>query len=222
MKHEESRQGSSKARRGITKQDLLGAAFARTDPASHVKLKWAWHFQTLLALRDRLLERRLARWEEVTQPLEPHSMHMADSATDELDHDLALTEISTEQDALYEVDAALRRILNGTYGVCEQTGQPIPGARLRAVPWTRFSREAEVRWEGQGMAGKTHLAPLRSAQPGAVRHLQESQNGDDSDPPPPEDESLRTVVKPPINRTSGSSPVQSVGAHSLMPASSRI
>jgi len=195
MKHEESRQGSGKARPGITKQDLLSAALARTDLARRVKLKWAWHFQTLLALRDRLLERRLARWGEVTQPLEPHSMHMADTATDELDHDLALTEICTEEDALYEVDEALRRILNGTYGVCEQTGRPIPGARLRAVPWTRFSREAEVRLEDLGMAGKTRLAPLRSAQPDAVRHLQESQNGDDNDPPPPEDESLRTVVK---------------------------
>ena len=77
----------------------------------------------------------------------------ADSATDEFDHDLALTRLSVEQDALYEINVALNRILNRSYGVCEETGRVIPSARLKAIPWTRFTREVEERLEQDGRCG---------------------------------------------------------------------
>ncbi|MGV3659232.1 MAG: TraR/DksA family transcriptional regulator [Prosthecobacter sp.] len=81
------------------------------------------------------------------EPLESPAMSPADSAADELDHDLALSILSREQDALREVDAAIQRIFGGVYGRCEETGRPIPAARLRAVPWTRHVREVEERLE---------------------------------------------------------------------------
>jgi RNA polymerase-binding transcription factor DksA len=115
--------------------------------------KWAWHYRILLALRERRVGECLQRLEEASQLLEPHSMDIADSATDEFDHDLALSRLSTTQDALYEIDEALVRILDGSYGVCEETGQPIPAARLKAIPWTRFAREAEERLERQRVPG---------------------------------------------------------------------
>ncbi len=47
---------------------------------------------------------------------------------------------------LQEVDAALNRIESGTFGVCEETGDPIEPSRLLAIPWTRLSIEgAEIR-----------------------------------------------------------------------------
>lgn len=47
---------------------------------------------------------------------------------------------------LMEIDFALARIENGTYGICEETEEPIEEARLRAIPWTRLSIEgAEIR-----------------------------------------------------------------------------
>jgi len=51
---------------------------------------------------------------------------------------------------LIEVDAALRRLQQGTYGICERTGMPIPLERLRALPWTRFTREAAEQMELEG------------------------------------------------------------------------
>jgi RNA polymerase-binding transcription factor DksA len=75
-------------------------------------------------------------------------MHPADAATDSFDRDLVLALASHEQESLYEIDAALRRIDNGTYGMCELTGRPIPWKRLEAMPWTRFSVEGERRVEG--------------------------------------------------------------------------
>jgi RNA polymerase-binding transcription factor DksA len=79
--------------------------------------------------------------------MECHSTHMADSASEELDRELALSCLSTKQDELYEVEAALQRIANGTYGICEKTGARIPAARLQAIPWTRFSREVQTQRE---------------------------------------------------------------------------
>src|SRR5205814_2764818 len=61
-------------------------------------------------------------------------MHQADAGSDAYDRDFALSLLSQEQDALYEIDQALKRIELGTYGKCEMSGKPIPHARLEASP----------------------------------------------------------------------------------------
>jgi hypothetical protein len=88
---------------------------------------------------------------------------MADAGTDSFDRDLTLSLASFEQEALYEVDEALQRIDDGTYGVCELTGRPIPWKRLEAIPWTRFSIEAEAKLETLGT--HPHIGLLRTIQP---------------------------------------------------------
>src|SRR2546423_2173462 len=52
-------------------------------------------------------------------------MHQADAGSDAYDRDFALSLLSQEQDALYEIDQALKRIELGTYGVCEMSGKAI-------------------------------------------------------------------------------------------------
>jgi RNA polymerase-binding transcription factor DksA len=51
--------------------------------------------------------------------------------------------VASEQEALSEIDAAIKRIDDGTYGVCEITQKPIAKERLLAVPFTRYSAEAQ-------------------------------------------------------------------------------
>jgi DnaK suppressor protein len=68
---------------------------------------------------------------------------MADAGTDTFDRDFALSLVSSEQEALSEIEAAIKRIHDGTYGVCEATQKPIPKERLLAVPFTRYSAEAK-------------------------------------------------------------------------------
>jgi RNA polymerase-binding transcription factor DksA len=70
-----------------------------------------------------------------------------DAGTDNFDRDFALSLLSSEQEALKEIDAAIKRIHNGTYGICEVTGEPIAAARLEAVPFTRFSLEGQRQHE---------------------------------------------------------------------------
>jgi RNA polymerase-binding transcription factor DksA len=135
---------------------------AQRETPQRIPNRWSWHYQTLTRLRARLLKERAGHLSQAAEPIERASMHRADSATDEFDHEFALSRLSAEQDALYEVDAALRRIVDGGYGVCEQTGRRIPAARLRAVPWTRFREEVEASLERTGAIPRPQLGTLRS------------------------------------------------------------
>lgn len=80
---------------------------------------------------------------------------MADAGTDTFDRDFALSLVSSEQEALTEIDAAIKRIMDGTYGVCEVTGKPIAKERLLAVPFTRYSAEAQKEIEKNRMRTRT-------------------------------------------------------------------
>ena len=71
-------------------------------------------------------------------------MHQADAGTDAYDRDFALSLLSQEQDALYEIEEALKRVEAGTYGVCEMSSKSIPHARLEALPFARFTVECQA------------------------------------------------------------------------------
>lgn len=81
-------------------------------------------------------------------------MHQADAGSDAYDRDFALSLLSQEQDALYEIDQALKRIELGTYGMCEMSGKPISHARLEAIPFARFTVECQSQLEKQNKASR--------------------------------------------------------------------
>jgi DnaK suppressor protein len=81
-------------------------------------------------------------------------MHQADAGSDAYDRDFALSLLSQEQDALYEIDQALKRIELGTYGICEMSGKPIPHARLEAIPFARFTVQCQAQLEKQNKASR--------------------------------------------------------------------
>ncbi len=68
-------------------------------------------------------------------------IHMADLGTDNYEQEFALGLMDSERKILHEIDDALNRIAEGTYGICEGTGEPIPKARLEAQPWARYCVE---------------------------------------------------------------------------------
>ncbi|MEI6279047.1 MAG: TraR/DksA C4-type zinc finger protein, partial [Verrucomicrobiae bacterium] len=71
-------------------------------------------------------------------------MHQADAGSDAYDRDFALSLLSQEQDSLYEIDEALKRVESGSYGVCEVSGKSIPHIRLEALPFTRYTVECQA------------------------------------------------------------------------------
>jgi len=135
--------------------DILGAA----KPPLTVPPKWKKPYQRLLETRDYLLHRKGDLAKDAAEERPAYSMHMADAGTDEFDRDFALSMMSSEQNALYEIEEAINRIRDGTYGICELTGKRIELQRLEAIPWTRFSAEAEKQLEKEGGVARARLGP---------------------------------------------------------------
>ena len=138
----------------------------------------------LLQLRDTLLDsmmgvsRDTLRARAEGSEASAFGMHQADAGSDAYDRDFALSLLSQEQDALYEIEEALKRVDAGTYGICEMSGKPIPHARLEAIPFARFTVECQTQIEKQKKA-------LRVRQP--VTSLfgltdEEGGEGDDEEP----------------------------------------
>ena len=73
-----------------------------------------------------------------------YSFHMADQGTDAMEREKAFLFASRDEKYLKQINAALERIDNGTYGVCRVTGKDIGRERLEAVPTTTISYEAKV------------------------------------------------------------------------------
>jgi RNA polymerase-binding transcription factor DksA len=113
--------------------------------------KYKRYYKLLLDLRSSLTEGIERHSEETLKrsakddagDLSAYGQHMADAGTDTFDRDFALSMVASEQEALSEIDAAIKRIHDGTYGICEITQKPIAKDRLLAVPFTRYSAEAQ-------------------------------------------------------------------------------
>jgi len=133
-----------------------------------VKPEWQMFYDRLLELREQLLRQMDGLAKESAQELPSYSLHMADSGTDNFDRDFALSLLSSDKDAVYEIEEALKRIERGTYGVCELTNKVIPKARLEAIPWTRFTVDAQAQLERDGALRQRRLGQLGSIDTAAV------------------------------------------------------
>ncbi|MBM3842351.1 MAG: hypothetical protein FJ397_03640 [Verrucomicrobia bacterium] len=136
--------------------DILGfnpkrGKAARTESDREVPEKFKRFHRLLVDLRSHLTEDIERHSEETLKrsakddagDLSAYGQHMADAGTDTFDRDFALSMVASEQEALSEIDAAIKRIHDGTYGICEITQKPIAKERLLAVPFTRHSAEAQ-------------------------------------------------------------------------------
>src|SRR5882672_3859591 len=68
-------------------------------------------------------------------------IHMADMGTDNYEQEFTLGLVEKDRQLLREINVALGKIRDGTYGICEGTGKPITKARLEAKPWAKYSIE---------------------------------------------------------------------------------
>jgi len=135
----------------------------QVDDSESVPEKYRKFYKALLDLRKQLTEGLSLHTEETLKrsskddsgDLSSYGQHMADAGTDTFDRDFALSLVSSEQEALSEIDAAIKRVHDGTYGICEVTGKPIAKERLLAVPFTRYSAEAQKDIEKNRMRTRT-------------------------------------------------------------------
>jgi DnaK suppressor protein len=174
------------APRGKSQASATAAAILGRSPtkevelteAKRVKPEWQKYYQHLVDLRDQLRRQMDGLAQESAQELAGYSLHMADSGTDNFDRDFALSLLSSDQDAIYEIEEALKRIEKKTYGVCELTGKSIPKARLEAIPWTRFTVEAQAQLEKDGALKSRRLGQLGTIENSGTNDV-ESEEGDE-------------------------------------------
>lgn len=142
-----------------------------------VKPEWQKYYDRLLELREQLMHQMNGLAKESAQEIAGYSLHMADSGTDNFDRDFALSLLSSDQDAVYEIEEALKRIERNAYGVCELTNKPIPKARLEAIPWARFTVQAQAQLEREGALRQRRLGQLGTVDAAAAPEVEE--DGDD-------------------------------------------
>ena len=153
-----TKSGRSKSRKETTESPavLLGMNHRekRLDPFTRQQK------EKLLQLRDAMVDSMAGVAQDTLRSRAEGSeasafgMHQADAGSDAYDRDFALSLLSQEQDALYEIDQALKRIELGTYGKCEMSGKQIPRARLEAIPFARFTVECQSQLEKQNKASR--------------------------------------------------------------------
>ncbi len=122
---------------------------------NQIPKKWIKYYRLLIDLRKHVKDELSLHTADTLKrsnrddsgDLSGYGQHQADAATDNFDRDFALSLLSAEQDALYEIEQAIKRIKSDNYGRCEVTGEPINKARLAAVPFTRFSVEGQKEFE---------------------------------------------------------------------------
>ena len=165
-----------KSQASATTASILGRPMTKNGAAAHdakkIKPEWQKYYNRLLELREQLLAQMNGLAKESAQELPGYSLHMADSGTDNFDRDFALSLLSSDQDAVYEIEDALKRIEKKTYGVCELTGKAIPKARLEAIPWTRFTVDAQAQLEKDGALKSRRIGALGTVDGGNVTEVE--------------------------------------------------
>jgi len=163
-----------------------GGHQTKTNGRPKIKSEWVKYYNNLLELRDRLTHQMDGLAKESAEEMSNYSLHMADAGTDNFDRDFALSLLSSDQDAIYEIEEALKRIEKNTYGICELTGKVIPKSRLDAIPWTRFTVEAQSQLEREGALKSRRLGTLGSVDSSSAADS-EGEDGDEAEEKPAKD-----------------------------------
>jgi DnaK suppressor protein len=103
----------------------------------------------LLALRAQITKSLKGSTAEVKTPDEAtgYSQHQADQGTDDFDRTINLEITGKEYNILRQIDRALEKIEEGTYGVCDISGEDIPVARLMAIPYASVTVKVQEQME---------------------------------------------------------------------------
>ena len=183
MKKIEKPARAKKALASATSASILGMGAARSNDQSQRPGQdqggMGQVSRHLLELRERLLAQMSGLAKESAEEMTNYSLHMADSGTDNFDRDFALSLLSSDQDAIYEIEEALKRIEKNTYGICELSGKPIPKTRLDAIPWTRFTVEAQSQLEREGAMRQRRLGQLGTVDTSGGVDLEEEEEAEE-------------------------------------------
>jgi len=103
----------------------------------------------LIEMRNQLIHILRNVSEDVKSAEEPkgYSQHQADEGTDDFDQTISIEVSTKEQGILRQIERALAKIEEGTYGICDVSGKEIPMKRLEAVPYASMTVESQEKFE---------------------------------------------------------------------------
>ncbi|MSQ90740.1 MAG: TraR/DksA family transcriptional regulator [Phycisphaerales bacterium] len=141
-------------KKGVSKAEKLAAAEAEAESKTlrfgKTKLSerdLEKYHEILLKLRTQIVGRVELTEKEALKGndgnLSTMPLHMADIGTDTFEQDFALEFAHLDRQLVHEVDDALGRIKDRTYGICLMSAKPIPKGRLDSKPWARYTIESE-------------------------------------------------------------------------------
>jgi DnaK suppressor protein len=132
---------------------------SESPPVGRLEEEWSVnveHFKVKLLEKRRALVEAIARAEEeVRTASEGEVGDPLDRSVDDTAADEGLHTSSVDSETLEQVDDALRRIEQGSYGKCVICGKPIEPARLEAIPWTPYCKADQEKLERVKGLGST-------------------------------------------------------------------
>lgn len=113
--------------------------------------------EKLLNLKDDILKQMreisedtlMKTQKDISGDISGYSLHLADVASDNYERDFNLSLVSKERKIIMEIDEALKRIDEGTYGICQMSGKPIAKSRLQAIPYARYTKKCQEKLENE-------------------------------------------------------------------------
>ncbi|MFI3291231.1 MAG: TraR/DksA C4-type zinc finger protein [Opitutales bacterium] len=126
-------------------------------PDKDVPAKWREYYDALVALLKKyraVVDEKSSEVlnksvKEDSGDLSSYGQHQADVGSENFERDLAFTMLSEDKVLVQEIEAAISRIKDGTYGICEITHKEIPADRLVAIPYARYSIEGQIAKENE-------------------------------------------------------------------------
>lgn len=121
--------------------------FAKKDLDIYKEKLFNLKDDVLHQIRDISKDTLMKSQKDMSGDISGYSIHMADVASDSYERDFNLGLVTSETKIVIDIDAALKRIEEKTYGVCPSCEKPITKVRLQAIPYTRYCKKCKEKVE---------------------------------------------------------------------------
>lgn len=142
-------------------EQILGVGAHPEALQPKIPARWQRFYDKLIQERDGRIDAAtdLTQKAREVNP-DPVQDSPAEVGTSNYHRDELLGTVTYDTELLTEINEAISRMENGTYGVCLLTGEQIPEARLEAVPWTKYTTKAQAEMEARGQTSEIAIGPL--------------------------------------------------------------
>ena len=127
----------------------MNKRFTKKDLEQYKEKLFNLKDDTMKQIREISEDTLMKSQKDMSGDISGYSLHLADVATDNYERDFNLNLVSAERRIIMEIDAALKRIEDKTYGVCDSCKKNITKSRLKAIPYAKYCTKCKEKLEKQ-------------------------------------------------------------------------